>query len=213
MNSAMAQLVARRLSKTGERKSIVGLLARDNPVRRDVRVMVSGWDITKGIASPGYIRDQVNQLGIDATSLQLWFAKQIEYMISNGIPHDSIADYQSVGIDPLCNEIIRFVSDSQGWTDNLMGNKLNTVNDYQRRLQSAYDEAVASGYRLDGVVRPDVTSFGDPGITGPISEMWDFLKKVVYVGIGIVAVILFFSLAYGGFHMGGAKVGLAAAGG
>jgi hypothetical protein len=178
-NAAFMQMMECRLLKTAPQKV--------SPI------YIGAW-----IATPGYIRDQANQLGVTATALQSAFNKNIQYMIENNIDHTDVGNFQQTSVDPLVNEILSFVNDHQGWTDNLWGSELDTIKEYQKRLQAVYDLAVRNGYGgpISDIVRPEVSDYS-VDIPNPITPVWDFIKKIVYIAVGVGIVVLFVFLVGG----------------
>jgi hypothetical protein len=184
---------------------------RDASAHRDgIALITSGWAFWRGIATPGYIRDQVNQLMADTMALDSAVINEVESRGEIGNKTSPFWIFSQSTMLPLKIAVSNFFEDHQSWASNLWGSVLDTVNSYREKLVDVHRAAIALGFTLSGAPVPKGRSdFGDPtlgemgsGVTGiaksGITAVWGVVKTILYVtlfvGMGIALVYVVKSL-------------------
>lgn len=152
-------------------------------------VMVSGFALWRGVATPSYIKEQIESLATDAASLQISGLKAITLAKNAGLDVSTMQAFQTGSIDPLVTTILSFAANHDHWYNNLWGSTLETVNDYKAKLVATWDAAKDYGIDLSGVARPqEPRDFGDDSLGKPAAELWKAGKFIIYAGIVIIAI-------------------------
>lgn len=186
--AAIIGLANYRLSKTEETPEVVG-----------------GYAFWRGIATPGFIRDQIDMLYIDTFNLAEAIEANVKELKAKNGNYAPLETFYIGALYPFYLGVKAFSLGHQHWYNNLWGNVLDTVNEYRDKLKKLYDAASKIG--LTNYPEPaGKIEFGDPtignlasGAAGGVKDaaggIFSFVKQgffVIVAGLALIVIIFLF---------------------
>ena len=186
----MNGLAAHRLLKTEGKKT------------RKVETDIRGWAFWRGIATPGYIRDRVNQLKAEVFSFAKAVSLEVD-LLARTYGKDSIsyirADNFYKSMKPFLGEILQFWEDHQGTWNNFWNTSEDTIASYKQTLISFYEKFAGMSKDFSYPKPKPAETWGDPtfddmgkSLKAGATDIWDAIKVVLYAGIIIVIFVIIF---------------------
>lgn len=132
------------------------------------------------IATPGYIRDQVDALNTEVMTQDREVAAQAGLPGFGGVVNPVLQAWWAGNWVPFMSAWSSFRNDHQGWTDNLWGSVLSTNNDYRQKLIDLRHSAESIGFQFTSPppAPPDLGWVHDLGEGA--RQVWSLVKTVVW---------------------------------
>ena len=133
------------------------------------------------VATPGFIRDQVNALNAEIMAHDRDIAKQAGLPGFGGEPNPELENWWRANWIPFMESWSRFRNEHQSWTSNLWGSTLESVNGFRNRLIDMRKAAEKAGFEF-GAATPRPPEEGwMADLASGIAGIGRFVRNVVYV--------------------------------
>jgi len=183
------------------------LLKTERKKNSNISTHVQGYAFWRGIATPGYLREQANLLKSDVFSFAASVDAEVEKLKAKG---EDNSDYLAAkafrkSMQPFLIQVMEFVEAHQTFFSNFWSTE-DTINGYRDRLVSYYDafkKMVGGVFGSFDAPRPAQSKkFGDltfDDAAGRLSSgagsVWDTVKFVAYtlaiaLGIGFIVFMM-----------------------